>query len=195
MTTEENKYIYSCAIMAYIDEKEVELKLPTDLSPYDGKEIEFLVMLNSNFPINMVILDRIDVRELNELLTNINESTEYQQDVIFALLYNSRNRTFFDLKRAYHFRNDFSRVPRYGVKNAELNAAEFLFSSICSEDAEHFEDDTAFFCIFYMGLKSRDIMPFEEYYYVRIQNHNRIYSKEDIDFVTNMIEEGYGYDE
>ena len=194
MTTEENKYIYSCEIMAYIDEEEVELKLPTDLSPYDGKEIEFLVMLHSNFPINMVILDKINVRELNELFIKMNESTEYQQDVIFMLFYTSRNRTFFDLKRAYHFRNDYSRVPRYGCSNAELNAAEFLFGTICSED-EHFEDDTFFLALFYMALKSRDIIPFEEYYYVRIQNHNRIYSKEDIEFVTNMIEEGYGYDE
>ena len=195
MTTEENKYIYSCEIMAYIDEEEVELKLPMDFSAFDGKEIAFLVMLHSNFPINMVILDKIDVRELNELLTNINESTEYQQDVIFMLFYTSRNRTFFDLKRAYHFRNDFSRVPRYGAANAEINSAEFLFGTICSKDSEHFEDDTFFLALFYMAVKSRDIIPFEEYYYVRIQNHNRIYSKEDIDFVTNMIEEGYGYDE
>ena len=191
----DNKHIYYCEIVANIDGEEVELKLPMDLSEFDGKEIEFLVMNHSNFPINTCIIDNIDVRALNGLLVLINNCTEFEQDVIFALFYTSRNRTFNDLLHSYHFRDDFDRVPRYDVPNAELNAAEFLFGSLCSAEAQYFEDDTFFLALFYMALKAQDIVPFEEYYYVRIQNHNRIYSKEDIDFVTNMIEEGYGYDE
>ena len=51
-----------------------------------------------------------------------------------------------------------------------------------------------FLSLFYMALKANDIIPFEEYYYVRTMNHNRIYTKEDIEFVQTLIQEAEEYD-
>lgn len=187
----EQKYLYLCEIFAIVDGKEEYLTLPMDLDQFD--EVNFIWLEHSNFPINLLSVDDIDARALNDLLIKINDCTEFQQDVIFALFYTSRNRTFKDLLRAYHFRDDFDRVPRYGVSNAELNAAEFLFYAMCAEDAEHFEDDAFFLALFYMAVRSRDIIPFEEYYYIRTNNLNRIYSKEDVRFVQQLISESEDY--
>ena len=192
-----NTFQYECKVLTTIDGIEREFVLPTDELPEDKGRLPLEGFSHSNFMMNLLFYQDIDVIELNSLLKNINNCNEYVQNTIFALFYSTRNRTFHDLKRAFELRNDYVPVSRIGPC-PELQAGELLFRSMCYPDTidDYVSGRESFFnALFYMGIRSRDIFYFENYIYVKVINHNTIHSLEELKFVNRLLTEGDYYND